>query len=380
MSDSKKAMRKKRKSANGIGCLVLLILFFGGMAGGYFVVSRYVAQLVGPMQDGLSTVDRIRFPLQLFLDREALIDPASKISEQKEFHIDPGESPYSISERLEAEGIIRSGKTMVEYLVYTGKDTSLQQGDFLLDPSMNIPAIVEGLMNPMPTKGRLIILPGWRLEEIAASLPSSGLEVKPDDFLRAALEARVWAEFEPTGEGVEGFLFPGDYSYEREIKADSLVVSILEESQSQLSSELIDAFRENGLSVYQAVILASIVEKETIIEDEMPLIASVFYNRLRSAMLLQTDPTVQYAIGQQPNGSWWKVPLEGLDLDVNSPYNTYKVYGLPPTPISSPSAQALQAVAYPEDSDYFYFQSVCDNSGRHTFSLTYAEHFEKLCP
>lgn len=380
MTDSRKAMRKKRNSANGIGCLIVLILLFGALAGGYFVVTKYVAQFAGPIQNGLSSVDRIRYPLQLFMNRNELVNPVSNMSTEKEFKIEMGESPYSIAERLETDGIIQSGDVMVNYLVYSGKDTELQQGEFVLDPSKNIPAIVESLMNPIPTKGRLVILPGWRLEEIAASLPTSGLEIEPDEFLKAAKSALLWSEFEPTGEGVEGFLFPGDYTFERNISADSLVLSIVEESQAQLSEELIVAFKENDLSVYQAVILASIVEKESVVESEMPMIASVFFNRLRSAMLLQTDPTVQYAIGQQSDGNWWKVPLEGSDLEVLSPYNTYKVYGLPPTPIGAPSSQALQAVAYPEDSDFFYFQSVCDNSGLHTFSETYAEHLDKLCP
>jgi len=380
MTNSRKAMRKKRNSANGIGCLIVLLLLAGALAGGYFVVTKYVAQIAGPMQNELSTLDRIRYPLQIFLNRDELISPVSDISAEKEFKIEAGESPYSIAERLETKGIIRSGEAMVNYLIYSGKDTELQQGEFLLDPSKNIPEIVKSLMNPMPTKGRLIILPGWRLEEIAASLPTSGLEMEPDDFLLAAKSVTIWSEFEPTGEGVEGFLFPGDYTFERDISADTLVLALIEESQAQISPELIDAFQANDLYVYQAVILASIVEKESVVESEMPMIASVFFNRLRSGMRLQTDPTVQYAIGQQSDGNWWKVPLEAADLEVSSPYNTYKVYGLPPTPIGAPSAQALQAVAYPEESNYFYFQSVCDNSGLHTFSETYAEHLEKICP
>jgi len=117
------------------------------------------------------------------------------------------------------------------------------------------------------------------------------------------------------------------------------------------------------------------------VADEMPMIASVFYNRLGINMRLQTDPTVQYALGFDfPQGSWWTTPLSLDDLKVDSPYNTYLHPGLPPGPISNPGLAALQAVAAPAKSNYFYFQARCDKSGLHNFAETLEQHQQNNCP
>jgi UPF0755 protein len=130
----------------------------------------------------------------------------------------------------------------------------------------------------------------------------------------------------------------------------------------------------------EAVTLASIVEKEAIIDDEKPMIASVFYNRLAIGMRLETDPTVQYGLGYNPSTqSWWKSPLTISDLAVNSAYNTYLITGLPPTPICNPDLGSLRAVAFPAETPYFYFRAACDGSGRHNFAITFEEHDNNQC-
>ena len=127
--------------------------------------------------------------------------------------------------------------------------------------------------------------------------------------------------------------------------------------------------------------MASIIQREAMVTDEMPMIASVFYNRLAINMRLQTDPTVQYALGYDPaRGNWWTTPLNLDDLKIDSPYNTYLHAGLPPGPISSPGLPALQAVAAPAKSNYFYFQARCDKSGLHNFAETLEQHQQNNCP
>ncbi|MDO8972110.1 MAG: endolytic transglycosylase MltG, partial [Saprospiraceae bacterium] len=149
----------------------------------------------------------------------------------------------------------------------------------------------------------------------------------------------------------------------------------------QVSEELRQGFQRQGLDLYQAVTLASIVQREAMVADEQPMIASVFYNRLRKPMKLDSDPTVQYAVGYNtPQKTWWTNPLSSKDLKVDSPYNTYTRIGLPPGPIASPGLSALRAVAYPAQSPYFYFQAKCDKSGMHAFAVTYAEHLNNICP
>jgi UPF0755 protein len=148
-----------------------------------------------------------------------------------------------------------------------------------------------------------------------------------------------------------------------------------------ISSEMRQGFENQGLSLQEAVTLASIVQRETIIEDEMPIIASVFYNRLRNGIKLETDPTVQYALGyNELQKTWWTNPLSLDDLKFESLYNTYLYSGLPPSPIANPGLSALRAAAFPAKTPYYYFRAACDGSGRHQFAETFQEHLGNACP
>jgi UPF0755 protein len=150
---------------------------------------------------------------------------------------------------------------------------------------------------------------------------------------------------------------------------------------ASLTVELQDGFSRQGLNVYQAVTLASIIEREAIVDEEMPLIASVFFNRLAIGMKLETDPTIQYALGYNlSQNTWWTNPLTLSDLEVDSPYNTYLHPGLPPGPICNPGLAALQAVAFPAQTPYYYFRARCDGSGLHSFAETFEQHIQNACP
>ena len=126
--------------------------------------------------------------------------------------------------------------------------------------------------------------------------------------------------------------------------------------------------------------MASIVERESILDEEMPLIASVFINREKIGMKLDSDATVQYALGyNQIQGTWWTNPLSSQDLQVNSPFNTYQNSGLPPAAISNPSLAAIQSIAFAADTPYYYFRARCDGSGFHNFAVTFEEHLSNGC-
>jgi UPF0755 protein len=145
--------------------------------------------------------------------------------------------------------------------------------------------------------------------------------------------------------------------------------------------ELLAGIQAQNLSFHEALTLASIIERETRADEEKATMASVFYNRLAKGMPLQTDPTVQYALGFDPAGqTWWRPDLTLTDLGVDSQDNTYLYLGLPPGPISNPSLASLEAVAFPVQSPYFYFRAKCDGSGTHAFSITYEEHLNNACP
>ena len=180
---------------------------------------------------------------------------------------------------------------------------------------------------------------------------------------------------------LEGYLLPGVYPVIRGATLDELLPQLLAHFFEAVSGDLSQAYVARGLSLEQAVILASLVEREAVLDEEMPLIASVFLNRLATGMGMESDPTVQYALGYDSRSeSWWKVPLAGSDLAIDSPFNTHIHAGLPPSPICNPSVQALQAVAYPEVTGYYFFRAACDGSGRHLFSATYEEHLNNACP
>ena len=176
-------------------------------------------------------------------------------------------------------------------------------------------------------------------------------------------------------------MFPDSYRLARTTTVDELVALFLANFELHISRELLEGFERQGLSLFEAVTLASIVEREAILEEEMPQIASVFINRLSTGMKLDSDPTVQYALGYNHNQqTWWTNPLSSADLTVTSPYNTYRFTELPPGPISSPGLAALKAVADPAQTPYFYFRAACNGSGRHNFSVSFDQHVQKGCP
>jgi UPF0755 protein len=147
-----------------------------------------------------------------------------------------------------------------------------------------------------------------------------------------------------------------------------------------MTDEIIQGFAQQNLDLYDGVVLASIVEREAVQDEEMPLIASVFLNRLSANMKLDSDPTVQYSLGYNARQkTWWTNPLSTSDLAVDSPFNTYLYLGLPPGPIANPGLAALRAVAFPAQSPYYYFRADCDGSGRHLFATTFDEHIANGC-
>ena len=380
-------MKKSRLSCFRLILLLMaLFLCIGVMlaAVGIFYLPIRAAQVFGPSAPGLSPRQRVYLSATLLLNGGDLTRPLDPSAGTQPFQIQLGEPPSSIARRLHNEGFISNAEIFRDYLVYSGLDTTLQAGDFSLSASMTPIQIAAALQDATPAEVTLNILPGWRLEELAATLPTSGLEITPEEFLQAA-HSRP-AEFDfledlPPGASLEGFLFPDSYRLSRQLSAEGLISSLLANFDQQVDMDLRQGFKRQGLTLYQAVTLASIVQREAVVKDEMPLIASVFYNRLSAGLKLDSDPTVQYALGfDASKQTWWTNPLSLADLQFDSPYNTYRYAGLPPGPIDNPGLAALQAVAFPGKTPYYYFRAACDGSGKHVFSETFAEHVQKACP
>jgi peptidoglycan lytic transglycosylase G len=371
---------KRRRS-----CLPGILLFFILVGLVLIAVAVFVPALAwqsfGAPGPALNTWQRFSYSLELVWKSADLTQPRDPAGAEQVFEIQPGESVRSISNRLEESGLIRSAQTFRAYLIWTGLDTLIRDGKYHLSPAQTGREIAQALKSTTLTDVPFSVLPGWRLEEIAASLPTSGLEFTAEAFLAAASAPTNPPDYLPAGVSAEGFLASGAYTLPRSITPEQLVFFLLQQSSARLTPELRGSFSVRGLTVYQAVTLASIIQREAMVEEEMPMIASVFFNRLAIGMPLQTDPTVQYALGfNAAQSTWWTNPLSAQDLQVDSPYNTYIHAGLPPGPISNPGLAALQAVASPAQSKYYYFQARCDKSGLHNFSETLEQHRQNNCP
>jgi UPF0755 protein len=335
----------------------------------------------GASSSALSLPQRIQYSALLLWYDGLLTRPLDVNGTEQTFTVEQGESVNSIASRLEFTGLIRDASAFRSFLIYSGLDTSIQSGEYKLSTAMSPIAIARELQDATPEEVNFVILPGWRMEEIAASLTTSGLTFSAEEFLTAARSPHPDFDFLANATTTEGFLYPDSYIVPRGVTANDFVNGLLRNFALHLTPDLTNEYQRTGLTVYQAVTLASLVEREAVQDEEKPSIASVYLNRFKINMKLDADPTVQYALGFSPlQQSWWTSPLTLVDLQVNSPYNTYIYAGLPPTPIANPSLEALRAVAFPAETNYLYFRAKCDGSGFHEFSETFDEHLTNECP
>ena len=347
------------------------------------VIPAQAEQIFGPPTPNLSPIQRFTLSYNLLNHADILTAPAKIPGEEIPFAIEAGDSADAIIQRLADAGLITDAEGFRDYLIYSGIDTRLKPGRFRLNTAMThleIAAAIEGFS---ATEAAITILPGWRLEEIAEAIPTSGLAMTAEAFLRASQrrpEGFALAAELPEQITHEGFLFPGTYTFPRQATEAQVLEVFLSSFAVNVTPEMRAGFSSQGLSLFEAVTLASIVERETVVDGEQATIASVYFNRIRVGMMLQADPTVQYALGYNAAWGWWKSPLALEDLNVESFYNTYLYNGLPPAPIASPGLEALQAVAYPVVTDYYFFRAACDGSGQHEFAVSFDEHQANACP
>lgn len=363
-----------------IAIFVLLILCVGLSIFVFYIPAR-AARIYGPPAPWLSLPQRVQYSALLLWYDGLLTQPLDLSGQEQAFAIEMGEAVDSVANHLQEVGLIRDAESFRSYLVYSGLDTSIQAGEYQLSTAMSAMDIAHELQDATPEEATFVVLPGWRVEEVAESLSTSGLPITYDEFLTAVKDPPHQYEFLAGAGSVEGFLYPDSYIFSRSLSsAEEMIHEMVRNFAVHITSDLIDGFQRQGLTVYQAVTLASMVEREAVQDDEQALIASVYLNRLNIQMKLDADPTVQYAIGYNfLQQTWWTNPLSLIDLQVNSLYNTYRYEGLPPTPIASPGLGALRAVADPAETNYLFFRARCDGSGYHEFSETFDEHLQNGC-
>ncbi len=322
------------------------------------------------------------------MNHDAIYKPVDPNGELVAFHVDLGETGRSISERLQDMGLIRDASLFRLYLRLNNLEQKLEAGDFELSAAMNVPQIAEALQQARREDILVRIPEGKRAEEIAQALEDAGV-VDAADFLAAVrtgdtallgLPDYPLLQDKPPGASFEGYLFPDTYRIPVNATPADILRQMFDNLESKIDQKDRDAVAAGGRTFYQVLILASIVEREAARDDERPLIASTYLNRLGPTCenevfgYLAADPTVQYAMGYDPEQqTWWPTVPDVEDyLKVNSPYNTYLYPGLPPGPISNPGLASIKAAIYPAQTTYCYF--VATGDGGHVFSETGAEH------
>ena len=374
-------MRKKHKS------IFLVIILIGAilLAIGLFYISYQTRQIFGFPAKSLNPISTLKQSVLLYQGREKMLAAAkgNGLFEEK-VTIQPDENVQQMCDALEQTNMVVSGDLTCTYLAYSGKDRKIQPGNYTVPAGLNAISVADLVSDVTKRDKQFILYAGWRMEEVAEMVDNLGLSFNSSDFLKfVTAPTEVYREQMqiPQGKSLEGYLFPGSYSMKPDITVEEFIAEFLVRFKtSVLTEEFNRDLQASGLSLHQAVTMASIIQRETLAEEEMPTIASVFYNRLAIDMFLQTDPTVQYALGYDAQtGTWWKSMLTYADLEANSPYNTYRNPGLPPGPISNPGLAALKAAVAPGETEFLFFRAKCDGSMTHNFSNTYEEHLNLGC-
>lgn len=349
-----------------------------------YKVNRDMEDTFGRPGTNIGMIQQQRLVFALWTQRDELTSPVQGISSGKViFEIMAADTVQSIAQKLVGAGLISDSRAFVNLLVYKGFDTAIQTGLFEFEPEITAIDIAHRIYTTPGDLVEFVILPGWRAEEISETLSYYAFTFTPAEFLAAVKKpGSVDGLIEPYGSfgTLDGLLYPGTYQVSRSNSLSEFINTFLEEFDKKVNKTIKDNFAQRGLSLQEAVILASIVEKETLEASEAPVIASVFYNRLAAGMRLESDPTVQYSLGfDDSQKTWWKSHLSLEDLKKDSVYNTYQVNGLPPSPICNPGKNAFKAVASPAETDYYYFRASCDASGKHNFSENFDQHLQFSC-
>ena len=283
------------------------------------------------------------------------------------FVVPPGASAASIARQLHAMGLVSHPLVLRVLALQRGVSGQLKAGEYALSGPLSVQGILDALARGDVVRRDLTVPEGRSIDEVAQLVVSEGMSL--DAFLAVARDPTPIRDLDPAASSLEGYLFPDTYDVPQSPEAPrALVRRMLERFRSVIEPEL-GRIAEKKLTVRQVVTLASIVELETARTGERPRIATVFWNRLERGMPLQTDPSVIYALKLAGR---WDGNIRKRDLDIDSPYNTYRHAGLPPGPLGSPGKDSIRAVLDPTPGKELYF--VSRNDGTHEFSETLGDH------
>ena len=367
-----------------VGRVLVFLLALGAIGGAVVVASGFLNRAtssgggISLTLCGLSAPEEALIGTYLDANAAELEQPAGDDDTPVAFVIEPGETAAQIATRLEEGELISNSELFRRYVQYYELDAGIEAGEFTLRQTMTIPEIAKTLQRGQRPEQAVTIPEGLRLEQVAAMVAEQ-TDIPEGEFL--ALVTAGWRDagytFEfladlPPDVTLEGFLLPDTYRLPEEPTAADILTRMLRTFDERVTLEMRAAAANYGLTIYEMVTLASIVEREAVLDGERSLIAGVYHNRLVSGWFLGADPTVQYGLNNVDD--WWPV-LILADLESGSLYNTYRNLGLPPGPICSPGIASIEASAYPADTDYFFFLADCTkDDGSHLFAVNQEQH------
>lgn len=295
--------------------------------------------------------------------------------------VNPGSTGKQIAELLQKEGIIKDSSKFRKKAKILGIDVLFQAGEYQLSPSMSTDDIYEALQHARRETVTFTIPEGYYIRQVAEKLVNDGLIASVDDFYKACeddydfdfIPNEADCASDPTGtlsaraNRLEGYLYPETYNVFKDASAHDIINTMLSQFAKVYSEDYATKAKALGYSTQQIITIASMIERETMVDLEREKVASVIYNRLNIDMPLQLDACVQYCLGEHTD----RVLYE--DLEINSPYNTYRNKGLPIGPIASPGKASIEAALYPAETDYIYYVLKPDKSGEHNFAKTSTE-------
>jgi len=291
---------------------------------------------------------------------------AREIDERVLVEIPDGASVRRIATILEEAGLVRDPGKFVIATRILGQTQSLQAGTYEFGPKYSELELILALKYGVVAGRHMTIPEGYRASQIAALLDGA-LNIDPAEFMALVHDPTLMAELNVSAPSLEGYLYPETYRFRLGTTAREAIVEMVYEGRRVFDGPRRARADSMGMSVLEVLTLASIVEAEAMMDRERPHIAAVYHNRLQHGWRLEADPTVRYALGN------YRRKLYYTDLDVDSPYNTYRNTGLPPGPICSPGIASIDAVLYPRpDTPHFFF--VANGDGTHSFSETFEEH------
>ncbi|HKU25679.1 MAG TPA: endolytic transglycosylase MltG [Candidatus Sulfotelmatobacter sp.] len=285
----------------------------------------------------------------------------------------PGFSTRHIAAQLKAAGVIRSQRAFILWHYYHPGRT-LKAGEYLFDKPASIIEVQKRLRRGDVFFHTVVIPEGFTMFDIARAIEAAGLG-RADDFLKVARSDTILvSDIDPQAHSLEGYLFPDTYQFSRMMTMQEMASAMVRQfrqvaSQIGLLSTVPAEGATPGYRLHELVTMASIVEKETAVPEERPMVASVYYNRLDKHIALDADPSIIYA---ELIAGTYQGALHHADMQFTSSYNTYRHAGLPPGPIANPGRSALEAAMHPDQTDYYYF--VADAQGHHRFAKTMEEH------